>query len=152
MGMVQTKDGKTAVVKCLGDSPGDASKAGAGCDYRMNLQLVPGRVNENWENLAQTAPPENIAREAVDWQFRNALTVYPGSAGYSAMSYVGRDDCKSAKVGLAYEGTTQDRKEYKGFNNGISVSFIKVKGGDFSHKTDCEKDRDSASEDDWNRK
>ncbi|NBW82489.1 hypothetical protein EBR21_12110 [bacterium] len=136
LGIVKDKDGKSKVVTCLGASPGDVSNtAGSKCDYRMNLTLVPGIPNSNLQSLDVTQ--STASSSAVDWKFDDRFVAQPGSASYSAITYIGRDNCDSVKVGYIYEGTADDSREFEGFNNGIMVGFVKIKNNVYGATPVC---------------
>lgn len=138
-------EGLTQPVTCLGESGGDASKdTKSRCDYRYNLQITPGSPRPS-SNYADLKP--GVAASAVDWLFTKRAILHPGSAGYSATVHLGREGCSTASVAVAYEGTaTKNAYEYRGFNNGINVQFVRASGGDYSYLGDCTKNLDMAIE------
>jgi hypothetical protein len=139
--IVETEDGGgntgSEVVTCLGESPGDASKEVASrCDFRFNLTVTPGLPSDSAE--------PGTGAGAVRWLWGSSKAVHPGSAGYSAAVFVGRDGCDAATAAVAYEGTSgRNALEYRGFNNGVNVQFVRATGGDYTHLGACASNLDA---------
>jgi hypothetical protein len=128
---------------CLGESAGDASKEyDSRCDFRYRLQVTPGRPASV---ESYTAAGTGGGAAAVNWDFASRNVIHEGSAGYSAGVFVGRDDCFAATAAVAYEGSlSSDEREYRGFNNGVHVRFVRALGGDYRHLPNCTTDLDGS--------
>jgi hypothetical protein len=122
---------------CLGEAPGDATKADSSrCDFRYNLQVTPGSPSAKPFALATGAA-------AVEWAFAQKKVIHAGSAGYSSAVYLGRNSCSAGSIAVAYEGTpAKELFEYRGFNNGINLQFVLASGGDYRHLGQCEQNLD----------